>query len=833
MASGSEKERIAVIPIEEEIKKSYIDYSMSVIVGRALPDVRDGLKPAHRRVLYAMFREGLLSNRKHSKCAGVVGEVLKKYHPHGDASVYDTLVRMAQNWNLRYPLVDGQGNFGSIDGDNAAAYRYTESRMMKIAEEMMADIDKNTVGFSPNFDESTVEPTVLPSRIPNLLINGSSGIAVGMATNIPPHNLIEIATALQKMIDVPDLSIEELLQIVTGPDFPTGGTIYGFNEIRRAYLTGRGLIKLRAKADIEVTETGKEVIIVKEIPYTVNKSSLVEKIAALINEKRITGISDLRDESDKDGLRIVVEIKRGEIAQVILNQLYKHTQLQTTFGTILLSLDHGRPRVMNLKQMLQCYLEHRREVIVRRTNFDLTNAQNRAHILEGYKIAVANLDQIVRIIRSAKDRNSAKSALMDQFKFSDKQTNAILELRLYQLTGLEISKIEEEYFSVTQKIEYYQKVLGDESIVNQIIRDDLEEVKGKYGDERRTNIVPDTSELSMEDLIADEACVITISHTGYIKRSPMDYYRQQRRGGKGLAGMGTKEEDFVKHLFHASAHDCLLFFTEKGRLYWLKVYEIPQVGRIAKGTAIVNLLQINQEERISTLIRVRDFDQDLSIIKATAKGVVKKTPLSGYRNIRKGGIIAINIDEDDKLVSVKLTEGKSDILLATKEGLSIRFSETNVRNTGRVTRGVRGISLRGNDRLVLMEVVEEDATLLIVTENGFGKRTEYSAYRTQHRGGKGVITIKANERNGKVVGGGSVIDGEEIMMITSSGKMIRTAVSGISVIGRNTQGVNLITLHKTDKVVDMCRVIESEEDPEKNEEEISDLNGEESIPEEE
>lgn len=804
-------EKVTPVLIEEEMKNSYVDYSMSVIVGRALPDARDGLKPCHRRVLFAMRELGLEHNRAYKKSARVVGEVLGKYHPHGDSAVYDTMVRMVQDFSLRYPLVDGQGNFGSVDGDNAAAMRYTEVRLMAIAEELLADIDKNTVNFKANFDETLEEPTVLPGKLPNLLVNGSSGIAVGMATNIPPHNLCEIVDGLKILIDDPDATVKDLMKVVKGPDFPTGGQICGTDTIKSMYETGRGHIKMRAKAGIEPTKSGKEFIIVTEIPFNVNKSSLIERIADLVNNKEITGISDIRDESDKDGMRIVIELKRGEIAKVVLNQLYKHTQMQETFGAIMLALDKGRPKVMNLKEMMICYINHRKEVIVRRTKFELDKAEKRAHILEGFKIAIANINEVVKIIRSAKDRLVAKEKLTSKFKLSAVQAEAILELRLYQLTGLEIEKIEAEYLELIKRISYLKSILASEKKVLALIKEELEDLRKRFGDERRTDIVPDEKELRIEDLIANEGCLITISHTGYIKRTPVSLYRQQRRGGKGVSGMETKEEDYVEHLFTASTHDYILFFTEDGSAYWLKVYEIPQGGRATKGKAIINLLNIASDKKLAAMICVKEFDDTRRIFYATKKGVVKKTRLSQFSNPRKGGIIAINIDKGDELIGVKLTSGSDDLLLATKEGMSIRFPEAQVKDQGRATRGVKGITLDKKDEVVSLDIVEKDATLLVVTENGYGKRTEFEEYRIQKRGGKGIITMKTTDKTGLVIGVNRVVDADEIMMISAKGKMVRTSMKGIRIIGRNTQGVRLINLDKDDRLVAVTRVISEDE----------------------
>ncbi len=741
----------------------------------------------------------------------VVHNCLGKYHPHGDTAVYDTMVRMVQDFSLRYPLIDGQGNFGSVDGDNAAAMRYTEVRLHDLAEEMLADLDKNTVNFRPNFDESLQEPVVLPAKVPNLLINGSSGIAVGMATNIPPHNLGEVVEGIKLVIDEPEVPMEKLMKAIKAPDFPTGGQICGLAEVTSMYKTGRGLIKVRAKAGVEETKNGKEQIIVTEIPFTVNKSSLIEKIADLINNKVVTGVSDLRDESDKDGMRIVIELKRGEIAKVVLNQLYKHTQMQTTFGAILLALDKGRPKIMNLKQLITCYIDHRKEVVIRRTKFELEKAEARAHILEGYKIALAHIDEVVKIIRTSKDRELAKDKLMSKFKLSEIQANAILDLRLYQLTNLEIEKIEAEYLELIKRIEYLRSVLASEKKVLGIIKEELDDLKKRFGDERRTELVPDEKEIRIEDLVANESCLITISHMGYIKRTSVSLYRQQKRGGKGVGGMDTKEEDYVEHLFTAQTHDYILFFTNKGMLHWQKVYDIPQAGRMSKGKAIVNLLAMPQDQKIAALLCVRDFTGDQRIFMATKLGTVKKTPLGEFSNPRKAGIIAIKIEDGDELIGIKMTTGHDEVVLATKEGQSIRFPEAQVKDQGRATMGVRGIMLDKKDEVVSLDIVEKDATLLVVTERGYGKRTDFDEYRVQNRGGKGIIGVKTTDKNGYVVGVLRVVDKDEIMMISSSGKMVRTAVKEISVIGRNTQGVRLINLGNGDKLEAVTRVI-SEED---------------------
>jgi DNA gyrase subunit A len=810
----TQNERIDFINIEEEMQRAYIDYSMSVIIGRALPDARDGLKPVNRRILFAMRERGWLRSKPFVKCAKVVGEVIGNYHPHGDTAVYDTLVRMAQDFSLRYLLIDGQGNFGSIDGDPPAAYRYTECRLDHIAEELLADIDKNTVDTQPTFDEKYQEPKVLPTRIPNLLVNGSTGIAVGMATNIPPHNLGEIVDAVIHLIDSPDATVTDLMKFVKGPDFPTAGMICGTSQIRAMYETGRGLLKVRGHASIESGPQGKESIIVSDIPYTVNKATLIERIADLVHEKKIEGISDIRDESDKDGIRVVIDIKRGAIPKVILNNIYQHTALESTFGAILLAIDHGRPKVMNLKELMHCFIQHRLVVITRRTKFDLEKAEARAHILEGLKIALDHLEAVVKVIRESKDRDMARVQLMKMFGLSEIQSNAILDMRLYQLTGLERNKIEAEYLEVIKQINYLRDLLASEKKLYGVMKDDLLEMRKKYADARRTDIVPDEGEINMEDLIADRGCVITISHSGYIKRVPVSTYRQQRRGGKGVVGMETKEEDYVEHVFTASTHDYILFFTQKGRVYWKKVYEVPEGGRVTRGKAMINLLDISAEEKIAAMIRVREFSENEHLVMATEQGIVKKTNLSEFNNPRAGGIIAIQIEEGDKLMGVKLTTGSSDVMLITRQGMSIRFNEGQLRDQGRSTVGVWGIDLGEGDRVENLEVVETNATLLVITENGYGKRTDFEEYRTQTRGGKGVITIKTNERNGEVVGAHTVRDHDAIMLITSQGQMIRMAISDIRTIGRNTQGVRLINLDEGDKLVSATTV-----EPEGDEEE--------------
>jgi DNA gyrase subunit A len=794
-------ERIELINIEEEMQRAYLDYSMSVIVGRALPDARDGLKPANRRILFAMNERGWAHSKPFVKCAKVVGEVIGNYHPHGDSAVYDTLVRMAQDFSLRYPLIHGQGNFGSIDGDPPAAYRYTECRLHTAAEALLEDIDKRTVTMRPNFDETLQEPSVLPCRLPNLLANGSTGIAVGMATNMPPHNLNELVDAFVHLIAHPDASVQDLMRFVKGPDFPTGGTLCGTAPIHSMYETGRGLLKVRGRAGIEEGSQGKDSIIITEIPYTVNKLTLITRIADLVKEKLIDGISDVRDESDKDGIRIVIELKRGIIPSVVLNNLYKHTQLETTFGAIMLAIDHGRPRLMNLAELMRCFLDHRFEVVTRRAKFDLEKAEARAHILEGLKIALDHLDAVVKTIRESKDRDVARAQLMARFGLSEIQANAILEMRLYQLTGLERNKIEAEYLEIIKLINALRDLLATPAKVYGVIRDDLLEIKKLFGDARRTDIVRDVGEIDIEDLIADQGCVITISHEGYIKRVPVSTYRQQRRGGKGVMGMGTKDTDYVEHVFTASTHDTMLFFTDQGTLYAKKVYDIPEAGRAARGKAMVNLLEVPSGMKIAAMLRVREFEETVHLVLATARGIVKKTNLSEYRNIRSGGLIAIQIEEKDRLIGVCLTGGQNDVMLVTRDGMSIRFPETQLRDQGRNTIGVKGITLSGEDTVECVQIVQENATLLVVTENGYGKRTGFEEYRKQSRGGKGIITIKTSERNGKVVGAHAAQDQDALMLISAEGQMIRMAISDMRSISRNTQGVRLIHLGASDKLV--------------------------------
>lgn len=803
------------VNIEDEMRSSYLDYAMSVIIGRALPDVRDGLKPAHRRILYAMYSEGILSNKRYSKCAGVVGEVLKKYHPHGDAAVYDTLVRMAQDWNMRYPLIDGQGNFGSIDGDSAAAYRYTEARLAKMAEEMLADIDKETVDFVPNFDGSTEEPVVLPSRIPNLLVNGSDGIAVGMATKIPPHNLREVCEALLALIKDPGLGVKELMKYIPGPDFPTGAFIHGRDGIRSAYETGRGIIQMRARAAIEPISRGdREAIVITEIPFQINKARLIERIAELVRDGKIEGISDLRDESDRDGMRIVVELKKGTVAGVVLNQLYKHTAMQDTFGMIMLAIVNGQPKVLNLKEYLNHFLDHRKEVVTRRTVYELKKAQERAHILEGLKIAIENIDEVIALIKRSKSPEEARTGLMKKFKLTEIQAQAILDMRLQKLTGLERDKLIEEYKEVMALIKRLKEILASEKLILGIVADELTEIKEKYGDKRRTEIQAKTEDLTVEDLIAEEDMVVTLSHFGYIKRNPISIYRAQRRGGRGKQGMTTGEEDFVSDLFIASTHSYVMIFTQTGKCFWLKVHEIPQIGRTAKGKAITNLVQMSSDDRLAAVLPVRKFEEGKFVVISTKKGLVKKTDLMEYSNPRASGIVATKIEEGDEVVSVKLTSGKEDIFITTAEGQSIRFKEDDVRATGRATYGVRGITLGKGDEVVAMESITNDTPILTCTQNGYGKRTELSEYRVQGRGGSGIITIQTTERNGKVVGAMQVADTDDIMMVTDKGKVIRTHAKDIALIGRNTQGVRLISLEKDEKVVSVAKLAEKEDEEE-------------------
>jgi DNA gyrase subunit A len=808
------------VDIEDEMRRSYMDYAMSVIVGRALPDVRDGLKPVHRRVLYTMDELGMAWNKPFKKSARIVGDVMGKYHPHGDTAIYDTMVRMVQEFSLRYPLIAGQGNFGSVDGDAPAAMRYTEVRLARIAHEILADLDKETVDFGPNYDDSLKEPRLLPTRVPNLLVNGATGIAVGMATNIPPHNLGEVVDGLVHLIGHPQAPVDDLMAHVAGPDFPTAGIIHGLEGIREAYRTGRGRIQLRANCVIETAgrKSARDAIIVNELPYTVNKARLIEKIAELVRDKKIEGITTLRDESGREGMRIVIEIKRDDQPQAVLNQLYKHTQLQTTFGIIFMALVDGQPRVLNLRQMLCHFLNHRRVVVTRRTEFELRKAQERAHILEGLKIALDHLDAVIKLIRAASSPDLARAQLMERFELSQRQAQAILDMRLQRLTGLEREKIVSEYQETLATIARLEHILAHEEEVDRIIKDELTALKEQYGDRRRTTIVPFSADISIEDMIADEDMAITLSHGGYIKRNATSLYTAQRRGGKGKTGMQTRDEDFVEHLFIASAHDYLLFFTNQGRVYRLKVYEIPQAGRAARGKAIVNLLDLQKGEAVATCLAVRDFTDDRFVVLATRHGVVKKSPLSEYANIRSGGIIAITVDEGDEVIAARLTTGDQEIFLASSGGKAIRFAESDVRPMGRTSRGVRGMNLKGDDQLVAMEVPSPGSTILTVTENGFGKRTPLEEYPTQNRGGQGVITIKTSKRNGMVAGARQVASDDHLMLSTEGGKIIRMAIADISTVGRNTQGVRLVELDD-DLVSGVMRLAEPEEEDEEGEEE--------------
>lgn len=796
--------KVLPVRIDEEMKNSYIDYAMSVIVARALPDVRDGLKPVHRRILYAMQEAGMSYNKPYKKSARIVGEVLGKFHPHGDASVYDAIVRMVQDFASRYPLVDGHGNFGSVDGDAPAAMRYTEVRMARLAEEMLADIDKDTVDFVPNYDESLKEPVVLPAKVPNLLVNGSSGIAVGMATNIPPHNLGEVIDGVIMLIDNPEATLADLLPVVPGPDFPTGGLIIGREGIRQAYTTGRGTVVMRAKTQIERLHNGKSRIVVSELPYQVNKARLIENIAALVREKVIDGITDLRDESDRSGLQVVIELRRDANPDVVLKQLYKHTKLQDSFGVIMLALVEGRPRVLNLHDVLSLYLEHRKVVVVRRTKFDLARAQERAHILEGLKIALDHLDAVIATIRQSHTVEIARTALMDKFSLSEKQAQAILDMRLQRLTGLEREKIEQEYRDIIKKIAWLEAVLADERKVLYIIKEELLELKKRYADARRTVITAAEEEINDEELIADEDVVVTLTHYGYIKRLPMATYRSQRRGGRGVAGMGTKEEDFVEHLFVTTTHCNILFFTSRGRVYRLKGYEIPEAGRTAKGTAVVNLLPLAAQEKITAVIPIRVFQPNRYLFMATQKGIVKKTDLMEFDTARRTGLIALVLDDDDDLISVKLTNGEQNIILGTKHGLAIHFPETDVRAMGRTARGVKGITLREGDAVIGMDTTRRDGQVLTVTAEGYGKRTAVEEYRLQARGGKGIINSKVTDKTGEVIGLKSVKPGQQLMLITGEGIVIRIEVDEISTLNRNTQGVKVMRTDANDTVVAMA-----------------------------
>ena len=809
----SEPNRDNTLPrdIVDEMRESYLNYSMSVIVSRALPDVRDGLKPVHRRILYGMSELGSGWNRPYKKSARIVGDVLGKYHPHGDSSVYDALVRMAQNFSMRYELVDGQGNFGSIDGDNAAAMRYTESRMTRLSGEMLKDLEKDTVEWEPNFDETLKEPAVLPTTVPTLLVNGSEGIAVGMATKIPPHNLVEIIEGLVAIIEDENVSVEDLMKHIKGPDFPTAGLILGMDGLKQAYETGRGKIKMRAKAHIESNKKGRDSIVITEVAYQTNKATLVEKIADLVRDKKVNGIRDLRDESDKDGVRVVIDTKRDAVPEVILNQLYQHTQLQDTFGIILLALVDGVPKIMPLKTILNHFVDFRHEVVVRRTEFDLKEAEARAHILEGLKTALDNIDKIIEIIKGSKDPAQAKEGLMNGFNLSELQSQAILEMRLQKLTGLEVDKVVEEYKELIKHISHLKGILGSKPKRMDIIKKELLEIKEQYGDERRTEIVPVDSDFSMEDMIAEEEVVLTITHQGYIKRTALNTYRTQRRGGRGVQGAMSKEEDFVEHLFIANTHNYMLFFTDKGKCYWLKVYDIPQGGRAARGRAVVNLIGCEPGERVEAFVSVKEFDDEHYIVMSTQNGIVKKTVLSAYGKPRKGGIYAIDIRDGDKLIEARITNGEHDILLGTHEGKSIRFSEANIRPSGRKTMGVKGIKLSSKeDYVVGMLVVRREGTILVATEKGYGKRTEVLQYRTQTRGGKGVLTMRCTDKTGKMVKIMEVVDSDDLIVITDSGVLMRQPVGAIRTIGRVTQGVRLVKLDKGTNISSITRVISEE-----------------------
>ena len=806
----TENEKIEVANISDVMKAAYIDYSMSVIVSRALPDVRDGLKPVQRRILYAMEREGLLSNKPFDKCAGVVGEVLKNYHPHGDSSVYEALVRLGQDWVMRYPLIFPQGNFGSIDGDPPAAYRYTECKLRAVAEELLKDIDEDTVNFAPNYKESTTEPTVLPAALPQLLMNGSTGIAVGMTTNIPPHNLHELIDATCAIIDNPEITLDEMCEIVHGPDFPTGGVVVGKESVRNYLKTGRGIIHVRGVIAVEEREGAREVIIIKELPYAVNRASLVTRIADLVHEKIIDEISDLRDESDTS-TRIVIELKKDAVARVVINKLFKNTPLESSFGVILLALHHQRPKQMNIKEMLECYIEHRREVVARRTAFRLRKAEARAHILEGFKIALDNLDDFVKIIRAASNRDEAKLALMTKYPLSELQANSILEMRLYQLTGMERGKIEEEFAALMKLIIGFKEILADENRLLAVVKEELVELRGKYGSPRKTLIEEAADEFRMEDVIPNECCVITVTQNGFIKRTSSSLYRSQKRGGKGVIGAGQHESDMIEHLFTASTHDNIMFVMNNGRVYVEKVYEIPDCSRIAKGRAMINVLDMQKEEKVAAMICFQDFSDAKSIVICTKNGVVKKTKLSEYRNVRKGGIIGIQIDGGDALIEAVLTDGTNDLVLITHSGMSIRFNESDLRDQGRSTRGVRGISLREGDRVCAMTYVDDDSTFLLAAENGQGKRSKFDDYRLQKRAGKGLIAMRLAKDVG-IAGALSIKDEDEIMMLTNNGQAIRSPVKDIRVIGRTTKGVRLINLAKDDYLIGISKIVEIEEE---------------------
>ncbi len=805
-------DKIIPINLEDELKSSYIDYSMSVIVSRALPDVRDGLKPVHRRVLYGMYELGVPYNKPYKKSARIVGEVLGKYHPHGDTAVYDTMVRMVQDFSLRYPLVDGQGNFGSVDGDSPAAMRYTEARLARIADEMLRDLDKNTVNFVPNFDDTLQEPRVLPAYLPNLLVNGSSGIAVGMATNIPPHNLTEVINGLVALIDEPGITVEDIMKHITAPDFPTGGIIFGYEEVKNAYLTGRGKIILRAKANTEVQKNGKTSIIISELPYQVNKASLIEKIALLVKEGKLTGISNIRDESDRDGMRVVIELKKDAQPPTLMNQLYKHTQMQVTFGVIMLALVNGVPKILNLKEMMKHFLDHRMDVLIRRTRFELDAAERRAHILEGYIIALDNIDEVIETIKKSADVESAKNNLIARFGLSEIQAKAILDMRLQRLTGLERKKIEDEYRATIQLIERLKSILESEELRKQIIKEELIQLKDKYGDDRKTEIVFQYDEFSIEDLIDEEDVVVTISHQGYIKRFPVSGYRKQKRGGRGVTGAATKDEDFIETMFIASTHHYIMFFTDKGKVYWLKVHEIPDVGRTARGKSVINLIEKEKDEKIKAFVTVKEFRDDQYLIMCTKNGTIKKTVLSAYGNVRKSGINAINLIDGDDLIAAKICEKGDNIIIGTHEGLAIRFDEAKVRDMGRTATGVKGITLEKGDFVVGMLVIKRQGTILAVTDNGYGKRSDVSDYRVTGRGGKGIITVKTTEKTGKLIAIMEVTDSEELVVITIQGIAIRMSMKDIRVMGRNTQGVRIVNLYEGDNISDIAKYVPDDEE---------------------
>lgn len=812
MSDLFDKQKIVPVALEEEMKSSFIDYAMSVIVARALPDVRDGLKPVHRRVLFGMYELGMTHSKPYKKSARIVGEVLGKYHPHGDTAVYDTMVRMVQDFSLRYPLVDGQGNFGSVDGDSAAAMRYTEARMARITEEMLRDLDKNTVNFVPNFDDSLQEPSVLPSYLPNLLINGSSGIAVGMTTNIPPHNLTEVVNGVVALIDNPELTNEDLMKHVTAPDFPTGGIIYGYAGVKDAYTTGRGRVVIRAKVNIETHKNDRQSIVVTELPYQVNKANLIEKIAELVNEGKISDISNIRDESDKDGMRMVIELKRDATPDVVLNNLYKHTTMQSTFGIIMLALVNGVPKVLTLKEVMSHFINHRMDVLIRKTKYELEAAEKKAHILEGYIIALDNIDEVIATIKKSADTETARKNLMSKFGLSEIQAKAILDMRLQRLTGLERKKIEDEYKETIKLIEDLRNILASEERRYLIIKQDLTAISDKYGDKRRTEIIHDYKDFSLEDILASEDFVVTITHSGYIKRVQTNNYKKQGRGGRGLTGANAKDEDFIEHMFVASTHDYIMFFTDRGKCHWLKVHEIPEGSRTSRGRSIVNLIQVEKDENVNAFVSVKEFSEDKYLIMATERGTIKKTVLSAYKNVRKAGIVAINLNEGDRLVDVKMTDGVNDIIIATHSGMAIRFNEGDVRDMGRTATGVKGVTLKKDDYVIGMVAIRTTSTILVVTDKGYGKRSELADYRITRRGGKGIITVKTSEKNGKLIALRGVNDTDELMVITTQGMMIRMSVKSLRVMGRNTQGVRIIRLKDGDSISSIARIIPDDDD---------------------